>query len=35
MYRDGKQEPSVLIPIGDFFGVGHARTRNFVSPPCR
>src|SRR5829696_10341794 len=25
MYWDGEEEPSVLVPLGDFFGVGHAR----------
>jgi hypothetical protein len=35
MYWDGEEEPSVLVPIGDFFGVGHARTRNFVSAPLQ
>lgn len=33
MYWDGEQEPSVNVPIGDFFGMGHARTKNFVSIP--
>ena len=35
MYWDGEEEPSVLVPVGDFFGVGHARTRNFVSAPLQ
>ena len=35
MYWDGEQEPSVLVPVGDFFGVGHARTKNFVSAPLQ
>jgi hypothetical protein len=35
MYWDGEAEPSVLVPVGDFFGVGHARTRNFVSAPLQ
>jgi len=35
MYWDGEEEPSVLAPLGDFFGVGHARTLNFFSAPCR
>ena len=34
-YWDGEEEPSVLVPLGDFFGVGHARTVNFSSAPCR
>src|ERR671930_586547 len=28
-------EPSVLVPLGDFFGVGHGRTVNFVSAPLQ
>ena len=32
---DGEQTPSVEVPVGDFFGVGHARTRNFVSLPLQ
>ena len=35
MYWDGEEEPSVLVPVGDFFGVGHARTRNIVSAPLQ
>ena len=35
MYWDGEEEPSVLVPVGDFFGVGHARTTNFVSAPLQ
>jgi len=35
MYWDGEVEPSVLVPVGDFFGVGHARTRNLVSAPLQ
>ena len=35
MYWDGEEEPSVLVPVGDFFGVGHGRTRNFVSAPLQ
>src|SRR5919112_1734389 len=35
MYWDGEEEPSVLVPVGDFFGVGHARTTNFVSAPIQ
>ncbi|MFQ3548672.1 MAG: glycoside hydrolase family 172 protein [Armatimonadota bacterium] len=31
MYWDGATEPSVECPIGDFFGVGHAKCRHFVS----
>jgi hypothetical protein len=35
MYWDGEEEPSVLVPVGDFFGIGHARTANFVSTPLQ
>lgn len=34
-YWDGEQEPSIECPIGDFFGMGHAQTRNFVSLPLQ
>lgn len=32
---DGESEPSVAVPLGDFFGVGHGRTTNFVSLPLQ
>jgi hypothetical protein len=32
---DGGEHPSVLVPLGDFFGVGHGRTANFVSAPLQ
>jgi len=32
---DGESEPSIEAPVGDFFGVGHARTANFVSLPLQ
>lgn len=35
MYWDGEEEPSVLVPVGDFFGAGHARAANFVSLPIQ
>lgn len=35
MWWDGEDEPSVDAPIGDFFGVGHGETRNFVSAPIQ
>ena len=35
MYWDGEEEPSVLVPLGDFFGVGHARIANFASVPLQ
>jgi hypothetical protein len=34
-YWDGESEPSVEVPIGDFFGMGHARTKNFASLPVQ
>ena len=30
---DGEDHPSVEAPIGDFFGMGHAQTKNFNSMP--
>ncbi len=33
MYWDGETEPSVLVPLGDFFGVGHAKATNYSSLP--
>lgn len=33
MYWDGETEPSVLVPLGDLFGMGHAQTANFWSLP--
>jgi hypothetical protein len=33
MYWDGEEQPSVLVPLGDFFGMGHGRTANFWSLP--
>lgn len=32
---DDSARPSVLVPLGDFFGVGHARTVNFSSAPLQ
>jgi len=32
-YWDGEGEPSVEVPIGDFFGIGHGITHNYVSAP--
>jgi hypothetical protein len=32
---EDSSEPSVLVPLGDFFGVGHGRTVNFVSAPLQ
>jgi len=33
MYWDEETVPSVEVPLGDFFGLGHARTKNFSSQP--
>ena len=33
IYWDGEKAPSVETPMGDFFGMGHGLTRNFVSLP--
>ncbi len=35
MYWDGEENPSVLVPLGDFFGTGHAQTVNFASAPLQ
>ncbi len=35
MTWDGAEHPSVLTPLGDFFGVGHGRTTNFASLPLQ
>jgi hypothetical protein len=35
MFWDGETEPSVETPIGDFFGMGHGMSRNFVSLPLQ
>jgi hypothetical protein len=32
---DGQSEPSVECPIGDFFGLGHAKRKNFVTAPLQ
>ncbi len=32
-YWDGEEAPSVESPVGDFFGVGHARVTNYWSLP--
>ncbi len=33
MFWDNETSPSVEAPIGDFFGMGHGISRNFVSAP--
>ena len=35
MYWDGEKSPSVETPLGDFFGMGFGRRRNFVSLPLQ
>ena len=32
-FWDGEEHPSVEVPLGDFFGVGHALAHHFVSLP--
>lgn len=32
---DGEQDPSIEAPVGDFFGIGHAETRNFSALPLQ
>jgi hypothetical protein len=34
-YWDEETNPSVLAPIGDFFGLGHALLKNYVSAPLQ
>jgi len=33
MRWDEEESPSVEVPVGDFFGMGHAQTKNFNSMP--
>ncbi|PTQ09799.1 hypothetical protein CLG96_11505 [Sphingomonas oleivorans] len=33
MFWDGEESPSVSVPLGDFFGVGHATANHFWSLP--
>ncbi len=33
MWWDNEDNPSVVCPLGDFFGIGHAKTVNFWSLP--
>lgn len=33
IYWDGEAEPSVLVPLGDFFGIGHGQTATYTSLP--
>ena len=34
-YWDGSTHPSIMAPIGDFFGMGHGLSKNFVSAPLQ
>ncbi|MCL2811735.1 MAG: DUF2961 domain-containing protein [Clostridia bacterium] len=34
-YWDKETLPSLEVPVGDFFGMGHAMTKNFVSEPLQ
>jgi hypothetical protein len=33
IYYDGQEKPSVQVPLGDFFGVGHGAQKSFTSAP--
>lgn len=35
IYWDDSEHPSVQAPIGDFFGMGHGISKNFVSAPLQ
>lgn len=35
MWWDDEASPSVKVPVGDFFGIGHAQTRNFTALPLQ
>ncbi|MFQ3586938.1 MAG: glycoside hydrolase family 172 protein [Fimbriimonadaceae bacterium] len=35
IWWDGEPEPSVFVPLGDFFGCGFGRHKNFVSAPVQ
>lgn len=32
---DDEPDPSIEVPVGDFFGIGHAQTRNFQALPLQ
>ena len=34
-YWDGEETPSVEVPIGDFYGMGHSMSKNYVSAPLQ
>jgi hypothetical protein len=35
MFWDGEESPSVIVPVGDFFGIGHGLTANYASLPLQ
>ncbi len=35
MYWDNEENPSVEVPLGDFFGMGHGMCKNYVSAPLQ
>lgn len=35
IWWDNEEKPSVECPLGDFFGMGHAKCRDFVSAPLQ
>lgn len=35
MFWDGEDSPSVEVPLGDFFGIGHGIFKNFTSLPLQ
>lgn len=35
MWWDGEESPSVEVPLGDFFGIGHGMFKNFISAPLQ
>src|SRR5690242_16259898 len=35
IWWDGAEEPSVAVPLGDFFGIGFGLRRNFSSLPLQ
>jgi hypothetical protein len=32
---DGEENPSIEVPLGDFFGIGHGIRKNFISAPLQ
>ena len=35
VYWDGEDAPSVEVPLGDFFGMGHGKTANYAALPLQ